>query len=102
MRSVITPLVYIWVNIDTRGCIKSPEKPKDSCGHLVPPFGLLPGFRSPGLIGLKKSKLKQSGGELETKNKIKQTNEDLVIVVIGVKNSISTPTPKRLESYFTC
>ena len=53
MRSVITPLVYIWVNIDTRGCIKSPEKPKDSCGHLEPPPGLLPGFRSPGLIGLK-------------------------------------------------
>ena len=37
MRSVNTPLVYIWVNIYTRGCIKSPEKPKDSCGHLVPP-----------------------------------------------------------------
>ena len=34
MRSVITPLVYIWVNIDTRGCIKSPEKPKDSWGEF--------------------------------------------------------------------
>ena len=51
MRSVITPLVYIWVYIDTRGCIKSPEKPKDSCGHLVPPR-VLPGSRTPGLIGL--------------------------------------------------
>ena len=37
MRSVITPLIYIWVNNDTRGCVKSPEKPKEGCGHLVPP-----------------------------------------------------------------
>ena len=48
MRSVITPLVYIWVNIDTRGCIKSPEKPKDSCGHLVPPPRVFTRIPNPG------------------------------------------------------
>ena len=48
MRSVNTPLVYIWVNIDTRGCIKSPEKPIDSCGHLVPPPRVITRIPIPG------------------------------------------------------
>ena len=36
-EEIAPPLLYIWVNIDTKGAYKSPEKPKYSCGSSGPP-----------------------------------------------------------------
>ena len=49
MRLVIIPLVYIWVNIDTRGHTKSLKSQKIAVG----PPGILPGSDTPGHKGLK-------------------------------------------------
>ena len=55
MWSVITPFLYIWANIDTRGHTEAPKSINIAVGPQDPP-GLLPGSKTPGEKGLRGKK----------------------------------------------